>query len=129
MHLPRHPRGFTLVELLVVLAIVALLASIAAPRYVRSLEVGRENTLRSTLVVLRDAIDQFAADRGRYPDTLDELVQQRYLRHAPEDPFTQRRDTWLPVPPPPEAALAGALADVRSGAAGRARDGSLYADW
>jgi prepilin-type N-terminal cleavage/methylation domain-containing protein len=122
-------RGFTLVELLVVMAIVALLASIAAPRYVRSLEAGRETSLRSTLAVLRDAIDQFAADRGRYPASVDELVSQRYLRAAPEDPFTQRRDSWVAVPPPADAWLTGPLADVRSGAAGRARDGSLYADW
>jgi prepilin-type N-terminal cleavage/methylation domain-containing protein len=125
----RRSSGFTLIELIVVLAIVGLLASIAAPRYVRSQEIARENSLRSTLSVVRDAIDQFAADRGRYPESLDELVQQRYLRAVPEDPFTQRRDSWLVLPAPQDSVVQGAMAELRSGAAGRSRDGSLYADW
>jgi general secretion pathway protein G len=122
-------RGFTLIELIVVMAIVALLASIAAPRYMRSVDVARENALRSTLATLRDAIDQYAADRGHYPQALDELVQQRYLRQLPQDPFTTRNDSWVVVGPPLDSYVTGALADVRSGAAGRAGDGSLYADW
>jgi general secretion pathway protein G len=124
----RH-RGFTLIELIVVMAIVALLASIAAPRYIGSVERAREATLRTSLATLRDAIDQFAADRGRWPESLDELVAARYLRASPEDPITGRRDTWLALPPPPDAAEVSGLFDVRSGAAGRAGDGSLYADW
>lgn len=122
-------RGFTLIELIVVMAIVALLASIAAPRYFRSVERARENSLRTSLNVMRDAIDQHLADRGRYPESLDELVALRYLRELPEDPVTGRRDSWIALPPPPESAWTGALADVRSGAAGRAADGRLYADW
>jgi prepilin-type N-terminal cleavage/methylation domain-containing protein len=121
--------GFTLIELLVVLAIVALLVTIAAPRYVDSVERARETTLRSSLAVMRDAIDQFAADRGRYPDSLDELTQLRYLRRVPDDPLTGRRDTWIAVSAPADEPLPGAVFDVRSGAGGRARDGSLYADW
>jgi general secretion pathway protein G len=124
-----RPRGFTLIELIVVMAIVALLASIAAPRYMRSVDVARENALRSTLATLRDAIDQYAADRGHYPQGLDELVQQRYLRRLPQDPLTTRHDSWVAVSAPPDSYVTGALADVRSGAAGRAADGSLYADW
>ena len=120
--------GFTLIELLVVMAIIATLASIAAPRYFNSLEKSRETALRSNLKVMREAIDRYAADRGRYPDTLDELVQSRYLRQLPEDPFTGRRDSWLEVTPPPDGVLPGRLADVRSGAAGRGRDGGLYAE-
>ncbi|MFN0184511.1 MAG: type II secretion system protein [Aquabacterium sp.] len=126
---PPRRRGFTLIELLVVLAVVALLGSIAAPRYLHGVERARETTLRGSLVVLRDAIDQFAADRGRYPDSLDELVLERYLKALPVDPFTGRADRWVGVPPPPDSALAGAVFDLRSGAAGRARDGTLYADW
>lgn len=122
-------RGFTLIELLVVLAIVALLASIAAPRYLASLENARETSLRTSLAALRDAIDQYTADRGRPPDRLEELVRQRYLRELPEDPFTGRRDSWIAIAPAPDALHTSGLADVRSGAAGRARDGSLYADW
>jgi general secretion pathway protein G len=121
--------GFTLIELIVVMAIVALLVSIAAPRYFQSVERARENTLRTSLNVMRDAIDQYAADKGRYPDSLDELAAARYLRQVPEDPLTGRRDSWVPLMPPADSALAGGLFDVRSGAAGRAGDGRLYADW
>lgn len=149
-HAPPRHAGFTLIELIVVLAIVALLASIAAPRYLGSLDQARENSLRSSLAVMRQAIDQFAADRGRYPGSLQELVDQRYLRQLPEDPLTGRRESWLALSPPPDDAMAvladggatlappgtgtnGAGApgvwDVRSGAAGRARNGELYADW
>jgi general secretion pathway protein G len=126
----RGVRGFTLIELIVVLAIVALLASIVAPRYVASVDRAREATLRTSLATLRDAIDQFAADRGRWPESIDELVSTRYLRSLPEDPVTNRRDSWVALPPPPDAVEAtGGLFDIRSGAAGRAQDGSLYADW
>jgi prepilin-type N-terminal cleavage/methylation domain-containing protein len=125
----RRRPGFTLIELIVVLAIVALLLTIAAPRYLQSVERSRESALHSTLVVMRDAIDRFAADRGRYPDSLDELVETRYLRHLPEDAVTGRRDSWVLLTPPQDSQLRGKLSDVRSGAAGRARDGALYAEW
>jgi general secretion pathway protein G len=127
--LAKLQRGFTLIELIVVMAIIALLVSIAAPRYVASVDRARETTLRSSLAVMREAIDRFAADRGRYPDNLEELVRTRYLRQMPEDPLTGRRDSWLEVLPPPDSVLAGQTADVRSGAAGRGRDGGLYAEW
>ena len=122
-------KGFTLIELIVVMAIVALLASIAAPRYFASLQKSRETALRTSLNVMRDAIDQFAADKGRYPDTLEELATARYIREIPEDPLTSSREAWVLIGPPPEAQAKGQLYDVRSGAAGRASDGRLYADW
>lgn len=122
-------RGFTLIELLVVMTIVALLVSIAAPRYFRSVERARENTLRTSLNVMRDAIDQHLADRRRYPDSLADLAAGRYLRELPEDPMTGRRDSWILLPPPADSAWPGQVFDVRSGAAGRALDGRLYADW
>ncbi len=125
----RVPRGFTLIELIVVMAIVALLVAIAAPRYVDSVERARETSLRTSLGVLRQAIDQFAADRGRYPQSLEELVDARYVRAVPEDPITGRRDSWVLLTPPPDSMLAGDTWDLRSGAAGRARDGRLYAEW
>jgi prepilin-type N-terminal cleavage/methylation domain-containing protein len=121
--------AFTLIELIVVMAIVALLVSIAAPRYVASLERAREVSLQTSLSTMRQAIDQFAADRGRYPQSLDELVQARYLRLVPEDPMTGRRDSWIALGAPTDSVVAGDLADVRSGASGRGRDGRLYADW
>ena len=69
------------------------------------------------------------ADRGRYPDSLAELATRRYLREVPEDPLTGKRDTWIELPPPADSAWQGTCYDVRSGAAGRAADGRLYADW
>ena len=122
-------RGFTLIELIVVMAIVALLASIAAPRYFRSVDRAKENTLHTSLNVMRDAIDQFAADKARYPNTLAELVAENYLRAVPEDPLTNSTTSWVAVAPPPGALFKGRVHDVRSGMAGRAPDGRLYADW
>jgi len=120
-------RGFTVIELMVVLAAVALLLAVAAPRYVQHLDNARDVALKENLRQMRDAIDKFYADQGRYPSALDELVTRRYLRQVPEDPVTQRVDSWSVVAPPNN--LAGAVADVRSGAKGHARDGSEYAKW
>ncbi len=122
-------RGFTLIELIVVMAIVALLASIAAPRYFNSLHKSKETALLSSLNTMRDAIDQYAADKGRYPDSLQELATARYIRDIPEDPLTTSRETWVELPPPTDMQATGRLWDVRSGAAGRSADGRLYADW
>ena len=119
--------GFTVIELLVVLAAIALLAAVAAPRYVQHLDHAREVARRENLVRLRRAIDQFYADQARYPDALQELVSRRYLRAVPVDPVTDRSDTWRAVPPSPPAT--GAVFDVHSGAPGVARDGSPYASW
>ncbi len=121
--------GFTLIELIVVMAIVALLVGIAAPRYFNSVERARDNSLRTSLNVMRDAIDKFAADKGRYPAALQELVEQRYLRRLPEDPMTGSDSSWIELPPPPDGDTPGQVGDVRSGAPGAAADGRLYADW
>ena len=120
--------GFTLIELIVVMAIVALLVSIAAPRYFNSVERAKDNTLRSSLNVMRDAIDQFAADKGRYPDALGDLVEGHYLRAIPTDPWTGSATSWVTVTPADPAAK-GSVFDIRSGMAGRASDGRLHADW
>ena len=119
--------GFTLIELIVVMAIIALLLSLALPRYFNHLESSREAILKQDLAVMRDAIDKYHGDRGRYPDDLDELVNARYLRALPVDPITERADTWQLIAPPGDEA--GAMYDVKSGAAGTARDGSAYASW
>ena len=127
-----QPRGFTLIELLVVMSIVALLASLVAPRYLHALDRSKEKALQTSLQVMRDAIDQYAADKGRYPESLDDLTRAgtgRYLRTIPEDPFTGRPDTWVLVAPPHDALLQGAVSDVRSGAAGAGSNGRLLADW
>ena len=122
-----HTKGFTLVELLVVMAIIALLLTLAMPRYFNHLENSRETILKQDLAVMRDAVDKYHGDRGRYPDSLDELVGARYLRTLPVDPITERADTWQVVAPTGDEA--GAVYDIRSGAPGNARDGSAYADW
>lgn len=116
--------GFTLIEMLVVLAIVALLLSVATPRYFGSLEKGREVALQENLRVLRVTLDKFHADKGRYPETLDELVDERYLREVPLDPLTESATTWVLVPPK-EPDQQG-VADVKSGASGTARDGRRF---
>ena len=125
----RRGSGFTLIELIVVMAIVALLASIVAPRYFASLGKSRETALLQSLTTMRDAIDQYAADKGRYPDSLQELAAARYIREVPEDPLTGSRESWVELPPPTEMQASGRVWDVRSGAAGRSADGRLYADW
>jgi len=123
----RRWHGFTLIELLVVLAALALLLGIAVPRYVEHVDRARETVLRQNLAVLRDAIDKFNADRGRYPADLAELARERYLREVPRDPLTDRSDSWIVVPPPQGAE--GKVYDLHSGASGQGRDGKPYATW
>ncbi|KJK07021.1 MULTISPECIES: type II secretion system protein [Pseudomonas] len=123
----KRSQGFTLIELLVVMAIIATLMTIAMPRYFQSLETSREATLRQSLAVMREALDHYYGDTGRYPESLEQLVEQRYLRNAPLDPITERRDQWQVVAPP--EGVGGSVADIKSGSTGRARDGSLYAEW
>lgn len=126
-----HRRGcqsaFTLIELLVVMAVIATLLSIAAPRYFDHLDRTREASLRQSLGVMRDAIDKYRADTGKWPENVEALVDKRYLRKVPVDPITERDDTWLPVVPPDDDG--DGMWDVRSGAEGVSKDGSAYADW
>ena len=123
----RRAAGFTLIEMLVVLAIVALLLTIAVPRYFGSLERSRETALRMNLKILRVTIDKFYADRGKYPDSLAELVEQKYLLAIPVDPITESKTSWLTVDSPePEAK---GVIDVKSGASGSSTDGVAYANY
>lgn len=121
-----RPRGFTLIELLVVMAIIATLLMIAMPRYFLSLQRAKEATLRQDLAVMRDALDKYAGDTGRYPDTLADLVEKRYLRAIPEDPIAKSRETWVATPSD-DPARPG-IRDVHSGAEGAATDGTAYAE-
>lgn len=127
--MPRWSRwstGFTLIELLVVMAVLAVLASLVAPRYLARVDEAKETVLRQNLVGMRTAIDQFYRDKARYPETLDELVSQRYIRAVPLDPITKRVDSWILIPPKESSK---AIFDIKSGATQRARDGSDYASW
>ena len=120
--------GFTLVELMVVMAIIATLLTLALPRYFHSVERSREAVLRQDLHIMRDAIDKYLADRGRYPQTLDELADKRYLRRVPPDPITDSVATWITLPPP-EGEVRDGVYDVRSGAPGNSLDGEPYESW
>jgi general secretion pathway protein G len=120
-------RGFTLIELLVVLTIVATLLLIAVPRYYSSIDRSKEAVLKENLFQLRDAIDKYHADKGRYPETLEALAAERYLRRVPLDPITDSTVTWVPVPT--ADASAGGVWDVRSGARGRASNGTDFSTW
>lgn len=132
----RHPacahsldscKGFTLIELLVVMAIMATLLSIAAPRYFASLDRAKEAALRTDLRVLREAIDKHQADTGRLPETLQALIDRRYLHGVPIEPMTESVSGWTPVPHP-DGTTAGVY-DVRTRAEGRGLDGTAYASW
>lgn len=120
-------RGFTLIELAIVMAMIALLLTFALPRYFDGLERAKEVALRQDLKTMRDAIEQFHADRGIYPEMLEDLVTQRYLHTVPVDPISESAETWLATPPPePER---GMIYNIHSGAEGQAQDGTYYADW
>ena len=120
-------RGFTLIELAIVMAMIALLLTFALPRYFDGLERAKETVLRQDLKTMRDAIEQFHADRGIYPETLEDLVTQRYLHAVPVDPISESPETWVGTPPPePER---GMIYDIHSGAEGQAQDGTYYAEW
>ena len=123
----RRIRGFTLIEIVVVMAIIGLLLTLAVPRYMHSIERGKEQVRRQNLAVMRNAIDQYYGDNGQYPDTLDELVAKHYLRAVPVDPVTESDATWVAVPHP-DGKTPGVY-DVRSGSAKTSRDGSAYGSW
>jgi general secretion pathway protein G len=119
--------GFTLIELLVVLAVLATLLSIAAPRYHATLDRSKEAVLKENLFQMRDAISRFHADKGKYPESLDALAAEKYLRKVPVDPVTESAASWLVVPP--DDTQKGGVYDVRSGAPGQASDGTEYLRW
>lgn len=123
----RRGRGFTLIELLVVLSIIALLLSVATPRYFRSIDKSKESVLKANLAATREALDKYYGDNGKYPDTLDDLVTKKYLRSVPLDPITDSRTTWAIVAP--EQADSGGVFDLHSGAEGKASDGTAYSTW
>jgi general secretion pathway protein G len=128
----RPAGGFTLIELLIVLTLITVLASMGLAQYKNSRTYASESVLKEDLFRLRDAIDQYYADKNQYPATLDALVSDGYIRKIPEDPFTHSASTWQTIPAEPDpnnpAAEAGVY-DVKSGSDATAMDGSHYADW
>ena len=120
-------RGFTLIELLVVLTIVALLLTIAVPRYYGSIDKSKEAVLKENLYQLRDAISKYHADKGKYPESLEALASDKYLRRVPIDPITETAATWIVIAPS-DPQQSGVF-DVRSGAQGKAVDGTEFSTW
>ena len=133
----RTATGFTLVEMLVVVALIGIVASIAMPAYKNSTTRARESVLREDLWVLRDLINQYHADKGKYPASLEDLVESGYLHKIPVDPITKSADTWVTImdEPPPDAPeedeeeTEPGITDVQSGATGVGLDGTDYSSW
>jgi general secretion pathway protein G len=124
--------GFTLVELLIVISLISILAAMGVVQYKNSVLSARESVLHTDLFRMRDAIDQYYADKGKYPATLDALVSEGYMRKVPVDPVTKSSDTWVTVPAEPDPNNPSAdpgVYDVKSGAQGTALDGASYSDF
>jgi general secretion pathway protein G len=119
--------GFTLIELIVVMSIIATLLTIAVPRYFKSLERSKEAVLRQDLAVLREAVDKFNADLGHKPETLAELVEHSYIRSVPVDPFTKTANNWIATMS--DDSDSPGIVDVHSSAQGAAIDGTSYLAW
>ncbi len=128
----RRAAGFTLIELLVVVTLIVVLAAIGMSTYSTSVTRAKEAVLREDLFRMKDAIDQYNADKGTYPPDLSSLVTDGYMRQIPKDPFTESADTWQTVmsePDPANPNAAPGVYDVKSGSTGTGMDGRPYAEW
>ena len=124
--------GWTLIELLVVMSLIAVLATLALAQYKNSIRATKESVLKADLFHMRESIDQYYADKGSYPSSLQTLVSEGYLRRVPEDPITKSADSWVTTQAeldPSATASSPGIYDVKSGADGIALDGTRYADW
>ena len=125
-------RGFTLIELMVVISIIVILMSIAIPRYESSIRHARETVLREDLYTLRSSIDQYTLDKQKAPQSLQDLVEAGYIKQIPKDPITNSRDSWVPVTDDslmsPDQTQPGIM-DVHSGSDASATDGTAYSTW
>ncbi len=130
--LKRAQRGFTLIELMVVMAIMSILLAIALPIYQKSIIRAKESVLRNNLFTLRTMIDEYTIDKQKAPETLQDLVSEGYLRQVPQDPMTGSSDTWKTImedTPVGGGSNPPGIFDVRSGSDKTALDGTAYADW
>jgi general secretion pathway protein G len=128
----RSAGGFTLIELMVVMTLIITLSTIAVVQYRHSVVYAKEATLKEDLFRMKEAIDQYYADKNQYPSALEELVSSGYLRTIPADPFTNSASTWETVPAEPDPnnlTAVGGIYSVKSGSDGTAMDGTRYADW
>ena len=126
--------GFTLIELLVVVAIIGIVVTVAVGQYQKSIVKAKEAVLKQDLYEMRTAINRYFADKGKYPASLESLVEDGYLRKIPVDPFTESADTWQTEAAPMEDGAeeeggGSGVYDVHSGAPGTALDGSSYSEW
>ena len=121
----RAQQGFTLLELMLVVVIAGILATLAEPIWQHATTRAREATLKHTLFTLRDVIDQYRADHGKYPTALAELAREKYIRKVPDDPFTQTTATWQEIPDDAE----GGIVDVHSGSPLVGLNGTPYHEW
>ena len=125
-------RGFTLIELMIVMTIIAILSLIAIPSFVRQVQRAREAVLKEDLQTMRTAIDSYTVDKEKGPQSLDDLVQSGYLKRVPVDPMTRNADTWITDQSDTLSDInetAGGISDVHSGAQGQASDGTTYNTW
>jgi general secretion pathway protein G len=128
----RSTEGFTLIELMIVMSLIVILASVGLTMYTNSQTSAREAVLREDLFRMRDAIDQYYADKNRYPASLDALVTDKYIRAIPVDPFTNSSETWqttLSEGDPANPSAEPGIFDVKSGSDRMGSDGRPYADW
>lgn len=125
-------RGFTMIEMLIVMTLIIILASVGMVQYRNSTLRAEEAVLKENLFRLRDAIDQYYADKTKYPSGLDDLVSEGYIREVPVDPMTKSKDTWQTTPAEPDAnnpASAVGIYDVKSGSDRTGLDGTRYSEW